>query len=993
MGKKKPALDSNPSETPIASAIEQFVAFVRDHLKGDEKGEAQIFCDRLFRAFGHAGIVEAGGTLEFRIHKPRSTRFADLIWRPRVLLEMKKRGEKLERHYRQAFEYWLDLVPDRPQYMVLCNFDEFWIYDLNYQLDEPMDRIALKDLPERYTALNFLFPQQRRPLFANDRVDVTRKAAHNLAELFKCLVTRKNDPVSRETAQRFVLQSILAAFAEDIDLFPRRGFFSEILEECATSGESYDRIGGLFRQMADPHAATGGRYKGVSYFNGGLFNIIEPIDLRDRELDLLRSATAEKWGKVHPAIFGSIFEGSLSDTDRRALGAHFTSEVDIYKVVLPTIVRPWRERIAATSKASDLLALRKELLEYMVLDPACGSGNFLYIAYREVKRIELELLEKIYTNFGKRSKRAAGETSLVSASQFYGIDVNRFAVELAKVTLMIAKTLALKETRERLATGQHHLPFDLAERPLPLDNLDQNVLPLDALVDEAGSQRAWPNADVIIGNPPFLGAKRLKPSHGAAYVNQIRGLYPDVPGMADFCVYWFRRAHDHLPECTAAKPTSGRAGLVGTQNVRSNQSRVGGLDHICKSGAIVEAVDNQPWSGEANVHVSIVNWTKTQEQSLLPKTRRLWTQPNKSGTKRQSRNKSDETIPDYDLTYRDVPFINSSLSDDTDVSSKVRLKCNLTPKRCFQGKIPGYEGFLVDQLRALELKRDSADVVAPYLTGRELLDDFHISRWVIDFGRRDMLEASAYKSAFAHCKKHVLPAVEKSLNAAREANSDMEGARAEHLSRWWQLWNRRDELTSVLNDTTRYIGCSRVTRRPVMVFLDSRICPSDLVQVFAFDDDYSFGILQSSLHFEWFRKSSKLKVESDSRYSVRAVFETFPWPQTPTLAQVRAVAQAAVRIRQVRDNALQNRDGGLRELYKTLELPGKHPLREAHEDLDDAIREAYGLKRTSDPLAALLALNSEIHDAEKKGKDVQSPGLPACVKNTSEFVSSDCYRE
>lgn len=139
------ALQADPTERMAA-----FVEFVRVHIKGDEKGEAQIFCDRLFQAFGYAGIMEAGGTLEFRIHKAKGTRFADLLWKPRLLLEMKKRGEKLDRHYRQAFEYWLDLVPDRPQYVMLCNFDEFWIYDLNHQLDEPMDRVRLEELPDQW---------------------------------------------------------------------------------------------------------------------------------------------------------------------------------------------------------------------------------------------------------------------------------------------------------------------------------------------------------------------------------------------------------------------------------------------------------------------------------------------------------------------------------------------------------------------------------------------------------------------------------------------------------------------------------------------------------------------------------------------------------------------------------------------------------------------------------------------------------------------------
>ncbi|MEK6299560.1 MAG: DNA methyltransferase [Acidobacteriota bacterium] len=970
--------------------MKDFVNFARDHIKGDEKGEAQIFCDRLFRALGYGGIMEAGGTLEFRIHTGKGTRFADLLWRPRLLLEMKKRGEKLERHYRQAFEYWLDLVPNRPQYVVLCNFDEFWIYDLNHQLDEPMDRVRLEELPERYTALNFLFPAQLKPLFNNDRVAVTRQAAQSVAALFNSLVSRTNEPVAIATAQRFVLQSVLTLFAEDIDLLPR-GLFSELVQDCNGNTSNYDIIGGLFRQMADKNRASGGRYKGVDYFNGGLFSIVEPIELTSDEICLLQAATKENWSKVHPAIFGSLFEGIMDKRERHAFGAHFTSETDIYKVVLPTIVRPWRERIAATTRAADLLTLRRELLDYRILDPACGSGNFLYVAYRELKRIELELLEKIYADFGSKSQRAVGGKSLVSASQFFGIDIKEFAVELAKVTLMLAKTLALKETRERLATGQHHLPFDLSEQPLPLDNLDSNFWTVDALLAEDGTNRDWPPVDVIIGNPPFLGSKRLKPFRGAAYVNQLRKAYPNIPGMADYCVFWFRRAHDHLPECTPAKSTSGRAGLVGTQNIRSNKSRVGGLDYIASSGTIIEAVDNQPWSGEANVHVSIVNWMKTKAGKVVPPTRRLWTQLNKSGTKKRNRGDANNDQPTYELVFRDVAFINSSLSDETDVSGKARLSANLSPKRCFQGKIPGYGGFLLDSDTADRLRADSAEVIFPYLTGREMLDEFRIDRWVIDFGDRDIIEASAFSSAFAYCKEHVLPAVELTLREAENSDSDMAPSRREHLSRWWQLWNRRDELSAALNVVPRYIGCSRVTRRPVMVFLSSQICPSDLVQVFALADDYSFGILQSKLHFEWFRKSSRMKVESDTRYSVRDVFDTFPWPQLPTVRQVEAIAAAARRIRDVRARAITIAGGGLRDLYRTLELPGTHPLRTAHEELDNVVREAYGgMARKADELTFLLELNGLVDEATRSGKPVERPGLPSCVNDHHLFISEDC---
>jgi hypothetical protein len=215
--------------------MRDLVAYGRT-LSGYEKGEAQVFCDRLFRAFGHAGYREAGAHLEFQVKKPRGrgTKFADLLWRPRVLIEMKSRGEALHKHYRQAFEYWIDLVPDRPRYVVLCNFDEFWIYDFNTQLDSPVDRVGLEELPERFTALNFLFPHDPHPLFGNDKVQVTRQAADKVALVFNELVARGE---ARDRAQRFILQCVVAMFSEDFDLLPR-DLFTMLLTDCVESGQS-----------------------------------------------------------------------------------------------------------------------------------------------------------------------------------------------------------------------------------------------------------------------------------------------------------------------------------------------------------------------------------------------------------------------------------------------------------------------------------------------------------------------------------------------------------------------------------------------------------------------------------------------------------------------------------------------------------------------------------------------------------------------------------
>jgi hypothetical protein len=280
----------------LKSRLAEFVAFAQT-LKGDEKSEAQSFLDQFFRALGHKSAIEAGATFEFRVaKKPGSAqlelvvagnadpgpafrtkggkKFADLLWPNRVLIEMKSRGENLEKHYDQAFDYWTHIVPKRPPFVILCNFDEFWIYDFNTQLFDPVDKVKLAELPESISTFNFLLPIWKKPIFGNNWVDVTRRAADQMATVFREIVDRGED---RGRAQRFILQLLVALVAEDIKLLPEQ-LVSDLLHECANNGgSSYDLIGGLFRQMATKQPAQGGRYTGVQYFNGGLFEILNRL--------------------------------------------------------------------------------------------------------------------------------------------------------------------------------------------------------------------------------------------------------------------------------------------------------------------------------------------------------------------------------------------------------------------------------------------------------------------------------------------------------------------------------------------------------------------------------------------------------------------------------------------------------------------------------------------------------------------------------------------
>jgi hypothetical protein len=962
--------------------ITKFLAYAGT-LKGDEKGEAQVFCDRLFQAFGHEGYKEAGATLEDRIKQSggKGTSFADLVWKPRLLLEMKKRGEKLQKHYDQAFNYWMNAVPDRPRYVVLCNFDEFWIYDFDKQLHEPVDMLSIAELPDRYTALNFLFPADPKPRFGNDREAVSLVAADQMAELFR-LLTRPARPkgklgqvITRPQAQRFMLQLVVALFAEDIDLLPK-DTIQTIVDDCLTNKQNpYDLFRGLFTQMNDPEPSPVGRYRGVRYFNGGLFSTIEVIELTPHELELLGSKdgpASRNWSKVNPTIFGTLFQHSLDPKEQHRTGAHYTSEADIQRIVGPTITQPWRDRIEAAASLGELEALRGELLAFRVLDPACGSGNFLYVTYRELARLDARILEKMRELMSEPAFQVVlAEGLAISPKQFFGIELESFGAELTKVTLMLAKKLAMDESKRLIEADHGGLSFDVDA--LPLDNLDGNIWTKDALFTP------WPEVEAIIGNPPYQSKNKLQKEYGRVYVNELRAAYPDINGRADYCVYWLRRAQDHLKD-------GQRAGMVGTNTIRQNYSRESGLDYVVENGGtITDAVSSMVWSGVASLHVSIVNWVKGEV----------------AGKKHLSLQVGNDA--DAGWSHQEVDRIGSSLSFALDVTKAANLKANSVRGGCFQGQTHGQNGFLLtpDDAKAL-IKKEPIyrAVVHPFMIADDLIGEVEATptRYVIDFQGLDLLEAKQFPTVFSRVQKRVLPArevaaaEERSQNeTAKEANPK---ARLNHhhenfLKYWWRLSWDRPELIVAISDLSRYIACGCVTKRPIFDFISPKIHPNAALQVFPYEDDYSFGILQSGIHWIWFVERCSTLTERP-RYTSNTVFDSFPWPQTPDLAAVRSVAAAAVGLRSVR-NALRTKHKiSLRDLYRTLDLPGQHPLKDAQSALDAAVRAAYGMSATIDPLEFLLNLNLALAADEHAGGSIQGPGLPAYVLDRKGFVTPDC---
>ena len=881
---------------------------------GNEKQEAQTFVQRLLRAWGWEDATEAGVCFEQPIPGAGpggGQGFADALIPGKVLIEMKSRGESLALHYPQLWRYWSRLTP-KPTYAILCNFDQLWIYDFNKLNDEPVDELETAQLVERWGGLTFLGREAREPLFGGNQIEITEKQAGAMGSLFRELREQGNrtGAFAAQEAQRFVLQCVLCMFAEDRGMLADQQF-SMALESCRENREStFDVLGGLFTAMNTPGVTPGGRYKGTPYFNGGLFASIPQIELSPSQLDLLISSARENWKKIRPSIFGNIFEASSDDARRHSLGQHFTSEPDILKVIHPTIIEPWERRVEATSRIDDLDRLLFELTQYRVLDPACGSGNFLYMAYNGLKDIEALILRKIRESRRSEARKDQGVLGYVTTNQLHGIDTDPFAVELARVTLMIARKVA-------------HDRLGLTEQELPLDNLDKNIVQGDALFSE------WPAADAIVGNPPFLGGKHMRLNLGDDYIDRVFKRFPDVQDSVDFCSYWFRLAHDALGD-------DGHAGLVATNSIRHGKSRRATLDYIKDHGGFIHsAVSTQPWSGEANVHVSIVNWSRQKPETCR-------------------------------LDDQDVPVINTSLRSTTDVTAAARLQANRG--FCFQGVIPVGKGFNVEEETArawIEQDRRNAEVVKPFSMGTNLAKNpmGKPDRWIIDFADMSLEEIEAFPLPYRQVAELVKP----------ERQNNREQVMRE---KWWRFKRTNAAMREALAPLVRFFAVPEVSKWAIFVPCQPNWLCGNKNKAVATDDFYVLGILTSGTHRSWMH-AQKGTLEDRTAYTHDTCFETFPFPQQLTAKQAEAIRQQMITLNNYRNTWMVEHQKGITGLYNRYFDEPASKLRQLHDGLDALVLKAYGWKRDEDILANLLDLNLELAAREAEGLPVIGPWDPS----------------
>ena len=857
------------------------------------------------------------------------------LWWPerRTLLEVAGHDAGLDFAWKDLVRVCLQLDPI-PQYVVLTNQRDLQLYDLARDREAPRLAIRIDDLSKYSEAFPF-FTKEWMPGAVPKIVNV-EKVSEDVADLVARLYrsVRAQHPGREKDVIRFTLQCITAMFAEDIGLLPRN-YFTSLLYDGAKRNDVAHRLQELFTQMNTRDLVAP---RVVPYFNGGLFTEVTTMPLGDAQLMALTKAAEANWSFVDPHIFGSVFQGIMDDAERHASGAHYTAHDDIMRVVGPTIVEPWRKRIVAATSLKELTELRRELFAFRVLDPACGSGNFLYVAFRELYRLDTELLSRM-----REWSSTAGKLSWnggISAVNFYGIDINPFAVELAKVTLNIAKKIAFEERKAQAFALAGQVEMDI-DPSLPLDNLDNNIVCADAIFSD------WPEVDAIVGNPPFLGGQKLRKELGLAYMERLQR-ETGFDGIADIVCYWFRRAHDRLP-------LGGRAGFVGTSAIRIGDARKASLDYVVSNGGtITNAVSSRLWPGESALNVSMVNWVKGEAEAP------------------------------HLLTVDDHVFSVNRIAPHLQLHADVSITKMITANRpgSTMGVIFGSDAFVstsasfhLDSLRGKPFLR-------PVASGTPLLtDELRRAPEFCIFLAGCASESAAAEvggEAFEHLRRYVRPHVVA-----------VAGTYPGWLGRWWQPWAPRPDFWETVSQMRRYIACSNPQARPIFALLSTKFVPTNTLQVFAFEDDYSFGVIQSGFHWDWTRAKGG-RVTDRIRYTTD-VWRTFPWPQEPMDGQVAAIASASRDLRRVRAELMDQNGWSLRSLYQAAEVDGPHPLKDAQAALDAAVADAYGMPPDQSPTEFLLELNQLVAEDEEQGRKIRGPGLPDHLDpKDSRWFSTDC---
>ncbi len=807
-------------------------------------------------------LSSAGGESE-----PNERGFADVWKRGCFAWEYKGKKKNLDDAYKQLLRYRESLL--NPPLLVVCDFDRYIIRtNFNGTVQEIHEfRNAQIADPRYWPILRALFsdPDFLKP--QRTTAEVTEKLAAQIAEVAKSLQKRECRELADATTRaamnfsqrknlriaRFLNRVVFCFFAEDTGLLPK-GLFSDIaktgLEDPKHFAETLETLFGIM--------ANGGSFgvQKIRHFNGHLFEESTVFELTAEELRTLADAAEADWQFIEPSIMGTLFERALEPEQRSQLGAHYTGEADIKTLVEPVLMAPLRREWSALkgelaaayvkgkgtpAQREQLAAMQKKLAAVTVLDPACGSGNFLYVALQLLLGLEKEVV-----TFG--AQLGFKLVPQVSVQQLRALEINPYAYELAQVSVQIG---FLQWRRDN--------GFDNDQSPV-LQNLDgfQNE---DALLvphfrskaknltaAQAGehtgdnalkfyTEREWPECDVIVGNPPFLGTKKLRGELGDDYVEELFQTFSDrIPNFSDLCCYWFEKARRQIE-----KKKCRRAGLLATQGIRGGLNREV-LNRIKKTGGIFFAESDRPWILRgANVHVSMVGF-------------------------------DDGTEKEKHLDGHVVSNINSNLTSATaDITKAVRLAANRAFGFIADVKAGQFDLHESDSLPLLHEpnpnRRPNSDVLIPWVNSLDILRRPR-GFWIVDFGADGSHEfAARYTAPYAKVLSDVFPLRSK---VKRKTYRDY----------WWLHAEPCAEMRARINPLPRFLATTTVSKHRVFAWLSAPTLPDHQLVAFTTDDDYFFGVLHSRFHEVWALATGTQLREKESgfRYTPTTCFETFPLP-------------------------------------------------------------------------------------------------------------------
>ena len=835
---------------------------------------------------------------------------------------------------------------------------------------------------------------------------VTCDVAWHLANLARSL--EQDYPV--EAVTPFLMRCIFTFFAEDIHLLPPDSF-SNLLASLREDLPNFKpMVESLWRTM-DAGGFSPILREHVLRFNGGLFESVEALPLNRKQFDILFLAAAAEWKDVEPAIFGTLLERALNERERHALGAHYTPRAYVERLVIPTIVEPLRQdwadvqtaalTLERSGKTADAIAVlsdfRRRLCSLEVLDPACGSGNFLYVTLEHLKRLEAEINDAL-ESLGE-SQQALHETGLtVDPHQLMGIELNPRAAAITDLVLWIgylqwyfrtwgASSLPPEPVIRRFHNIEHRdalLAYDKVEPAVDehgnalttWDGITKKRHPVTGeeipddsarrpVLNYVNARRAeWPRADFIVGNPPFLGNWRMRGELGDGYTETLRSVYSEVPETADYVMYWWHRAAERV---RAGKTR--RFGFITTNSLRQTFQRRVLVPHLTDKStpaSLVFAIPDHPWvnSGDgAAVRISMtVAQAGTREGRLL----RVESEEYGEG----------EGAAKVEFAER-FGLIHSDLTIGPNTASAVPLEAN-EGLSCPGVKLHG-AGFIVTPEKARELGLGKIpgleQHIREYRNGRDITSRPR-GVMVIDlFGLTAEEVRTRFPAVYQHVVDHVKP--------ERDANN-----RQTYRDNWWIHGEPRTNFRPALNGLRRYIATVETSKHRFFVFLDASVLPDNKLVNIGSSDALILGVLSSRIHVAWaLAAGGRLGVGNDPVYVKTRCFEPFPFPDAsePQRERIRFLGEQIDAHRKRRQEAHPSLT--MTEMYNVLEelRTGEalsatsqlihdrglvSVLRDLHDDLDCAVSEAYGWQpdlSTEDILFRLVELNIARAAEERRG--------------------------